>query len=635
MKNLLTKRLISVIIALALCISAAGVSSAVESNAATTRVITVDTNDIVNESYKGVGSNHWTSPYLYGMNDAYQLVNEKRNNMQQLKYVRMMFLPNWIIDTSLPEEQQKWEWENGIYHFDSIEAQNFFRKIKMYKDSGTQVLLNFGGRITYDIASWWQIKDAAVTAGSTRAAPANLEAFADATYAILEYSWNQGYDNVNMLSFYNEVNGFNYETFYDKKIYWVRMLKEVHYELASHTYTGNPASEHYGKNVRDEVFMFGSEFAAWSDSDGITEFLDYIVENLVDENGEPIYDALNTHLYPNSRTYDTVIKDLEDFNAKYPIMWANEYGHRTFSDAGEDYFGNYKSSELMMQIAFSNSGYGGAANWVVSADTAPDPMNVSFFNGFLAMWNYPSIDMDEISHIYGLRMLYTRYIPADCKVYKSAVNSDDIICAVYGLEDDNDNITDMTVVLDVEESNQSRELKVNLGSKAANKTFKRMVYYFPEKNEEGYEFMETPYEFGDLMPYSDKVLKADQNGNIVDTLPTDKHCAIVYTTMDEQVQIVTDVNKVNLEAGKSQDFDVTAIYGTDDNDNLNNVTWEIYGKSRTDTNGGYNLTTENCGTIDQNGNYDSTGTVKGDTVAIKITSNYDPTAYTVIIVEIV
>ncbi len=634
MKNLFTRRLIAAIMAIVVCVSVAGASFAVGSNTMSTRTITVDTSNVINESYKGIGINHWTSPYVLDMNDAYQLVNEKRNNMQQLKYVRLLFMPNWLVDTTLPEEQQQYEWENGIYHFDNLNIENFFRKVKMYQESGTEVMVNFGGTVTEDIASWWQVKDAGVTNGSTRAAPANLEAFADATCAVIKYAWDNGYDNVVQLSFYNEVNGGNYEAFYNKKIYWTEMVKQVHYELASHTYTGNTASEHYGKNIRDEIMLYGADLVGWG-KDGVIEFMEYISKNLVDKNGNALYDAVSIHHYPVLLTYDEVLDSIDNLSSMSDNIYGNEYGPRTSPAAGEDYVSNFKYSETAILIAEVNAGYKGAAAWVASADMAPDPINMVWRTGLLNMWDYPSKDVDNIVHVYGQRMLYTRYIPTDSKVYKNTVASDDILCAVFGVEDGNKNIEDMTVLLDVEESSSQRELTIELGKKVAGCKFKRMVYYYPEKQEDGFERLDVPYENGDLIPVSDKVLTADENGNIVDILPTDKHCEIIYTTLDEQVQIVTDENYVTLTAGESIDFDVTAIYGTDNNNDLANVTWEIYGKSRSDVNGGYNLTTQGAGIIDQNGTYNSTGTVSGDTVAIKISSKYDPTAYTVIIVDII
>lgn len=635
MKKYFSKRIFSAIMALVLCFGVAGATFAVDSDQIATRSITVNTDNIITENYEGIGTNHWSSPYVLGMNDAFQLVNEKRNNMQQLKYVRMLFMPDWIIDTTLPAEQQEYEWNNGIYHFDNIDVQNFFRKVKMYQETGTEVLLNLGGRATYDIAPWWQINDAAVTAGSTRAAPANLPAFADATRAIIEYAWDNGYDNLVQLSFYNEVNGGNYEAFYDKKIYWTAMVKEVHYELASHTYTGNPESVHYGKNIRDEILLYGCDLTGWDRSDGVIEFLEYVRDNLVDDDGNALYDVVSVHQYPMERSYDTVLHLMDNLSSNFSNIYSNEYGPRTTQTGGENYISNYKYSETAILIAEIIAGYEASATWVAASDAAPDPMNSVFSIGNMVMWDFPSRDINNIAHIYGQRMLYTRYIPADSKVYKNTVASDDILCAVLGKEDESRNIKDMTVLLDVEENSSQRELTINLGGKAAGLKFNRMVYYYPDADSEGYERSDKPYENGDLMPVCDKVVTADQYGNIVDILPTDKHCEIVYTTLAEQVQIVTDVNEISLRAGESVDFDVVALYGTDNNDNLDNVTWSIYGKSRSDVNGGYNLTEENCGSLDQNGNYDSTGTVKDDTVAIKITSNYDPTAYTVIIVKII
>ncbi len=647
MRNIFSKRLLAALLALIVCVSVAGASMAVESSAAETRTVTVDTNDVVNECWGGVGINHWT--YLYEtenkMNDAFQTVSEKRNNIIKYKYVRMLFMPDWIIDTTLPVEQQEYEWDNGIYHFESLEAQNFFQKVRMYNEAGSTVLLNFGARTTADIAGWWQIEDAAVTSGSSRAAPANLEAFADATRAIFEYCWNEGWDNVEMLSFYNEVNGGNYEAFFDKKEYWVKMLKYVYEELDGETYRGNSASEHYGKKYSEEVEIFGTELSGFANEPQIIEWLDYISENLVDKNGNSMFTYLNSHHYPHWKSYEETVEQFNELGEKYPGVWCNEIGGRYLIKVdgnNEPYASNYKYSEPAMIAALSNAGYGGACTWVATG-MAPPPMNLLMKGGWLS----PSLGVDQVMSEYAERGLMTRYILEDSKVYKSNFDCDDLLGAVYGIEDNNGNIENMTLLIDADSSEKSREVTYKLGAKMANRTFKRMVYYYEDANAVGLEQNDAISPNGDLLPVADKIITTDANGNFTDILPVDKHCEIIYTTDDEQVQIVTDEDDVTLGAGQSKTFNVTEIYGTTDANgefvldgtkaDLDNVTWSIVGKSRTDTNGGYNMTTEGAGTLSINGKtatYNSTGTRSGDTVAIKITSNYDPSAYTIIIVKI-
>ena len=628
MKKLFTKRLLAGIMSLILCICVAGVAAAVEPRATATRTITVDTNTVVGEDYAGVGNNHWTSLYVSGMNDAYQTMNEKRTNVIKPAYMRMLFMPDWLVDTSLSSAEQQWEWENGIYHFENLEVVNFFQKVKMYKESGTDVIINMGARVDYDIMDWFPVKDAAHSEGGTRGAPANLEAFAKATYALFEYAWDEGYDNVNMLSWYNEVNGGNYEMYWDKPMYWCTMIKKTHDEFKSHTYKG--------VNARDKIKIFGTELSGLIDEESRPIWMEYITENLVDENGEPVYDYYSCHHYPWQKSYESIYEAIEEMGNTYSGVWTNEIGARTADgkqtthSGSETFVSNYKYSEAAMVILQSNAGYGGAACWVVGPDVAPAPMGVNFDIGLMGMWSYPFRDMST-SHNYGFRSLMMRYIPKHSKVYKNTVASEDILCAVYGIEDNNQNIEDMTVLLDVEANSSQRELTVNLGSKMANRVLERHVYYYPKADKEGWEWADVTYPDGDLMPVTDKVLTADQNGNITDILPVDAHCMIVYTTLDEQVQICTNKSIVKVSSNGTYDFDVTEVYGADDK----SVTWSVYGKSRSDTNGGYNWTTENCGTIDQNGNYSAQGTSAGDTVSIKITSNYDPTAYTVIIVDIV
>ncbi|MBQ8204066.1 MAG: hypothetical protein IJZ75_07295 [Clostridia bacterium] len=637
MRKLFSKRLIAVVLAVVVCVSAAGASMAVDGSVAATRTITVDTNDVVNECYAGVGNNHWSAPYVQGMNDAYQTVNEKRLNLQKFRYMRMLFVPNWLVDTSLSQEQQEENWNNGIYYYDGIEFKNFMSKVAMYDRIGTTVLLNFGGVVTEDISGWFLHENVSEN-DAGKGAPKNLEAFAKAIKGVIEYCWNEGYDNVEMLSFYNEVNGGSYRMFFDAREHWAKMIVAVDKELSLHTYTGNPNSVHYNKNIRDEIKMFGTELSGFANNDaaGIQQWCDTVIREAVNENGEPAYDYLNTHHYPMTSSYDSYLDAIDATSARYPGVWANEtlgrYAVGNTTHSNEPYALNYKYNALSMVTAQANEGYGGSALWVVGSDSTPAPMSILFSGD----WDFPSGDMHATKHVFALNGLLTRYIPFDSKVYKSNIDSADMVGAVFGVEDNNGNIEDMTVMLDVEENSAQRELTVKVGSKMANRTFERHIYYFPEKDSEGWEWPETLYENGaDILPVTDKEITADANGNIVDILPNDKHIAVVYTTLDEQVQIVTDTDYVELSSGAKKDFNVTAIYGTDNDSNLSNVTWEVFGKARTDTNGGYSWTTENCGTIDQDGKYDATGTTAGDTVSIKITSKYDPSAYTIIIAEIV
>lgn len=623
---------------------------AVEGRAASTRTIIVDTNNVVNECYAGVGNNHWSSLYINGMNDAYQTVNEKRNNLQKMRYVRMLFLPYFLIDDSLSLEQQEENWKNGIYNFDNPYFINFMSKVKMYKESGTTVLFNFGGATTEQMGQWYLFEDGAST-DVGKGPPKDLEATAKAIRATFEWAWDHGYDNMEMLSFYNEVNGGSFRMFFDIREYWCKMLIAVDKELKAHTYTGNSESEHYNKNIRSEIKMFGTELSGFVTDGigaGINEWCDYVIENAVDENGDPVYDYLNVHHYPNTSSYEGAYKAFTDTVTTYPGLWSNEamgryasgkYGNKV----SEPSVFNYKYSQLAMILAQANLGYGGSAVWAVGSDMTPPPMAIMFSGE----WGYPSQDMHGVTHGFALNGIMMRYIPHDSKVYKSTINSDDMIGAAFGIEDNNGNIEDMSVVLDVEKNSQSRELTVNLGSKMAGRKFERHVYYFPKADADGWEWPNVfrddkgnytyyLYEDGrDLLPVTDEEITADQNGNIVDILPTDSHIAVVYTTLDEQVQIVTDTDYIELKPDGTANFDVAAIYGTDDDSDLDNVTWEVYGKARTDTNGGYSWTTENCGTIDQNGNYNAAGTSVGDTVSIKIKSNYDSSAYTIIIAEIV
>lgn len=84
------------------------------------RSVSVNTSSFIQEDFLGHGNNLWTFPYGRGMNDAYELVNKNRTDMQKPAFMRMMFLPQWIVYIDEEPEVQKQRWESGDYNWNSI-----------------------------------------------------------------------------------------------------------------------------------------------------------------------------------------------------------------------------------------------------------------------------------------------------------------------------------------------------------------------------------------------------------------------------------------------------------------------------------------------------------------------------------
>ena len=675
-----TKRILTVVTAFAMCLVIAVASIAVSSagSTSTSRTITVNTGSVIQESYEGLGDNLWCGPYYYGMNDAYQRVNDKRSNIVKPAFMRMMFYPQWIINLEENAETQEYKWNNGIYNFDTIEYKNFVIRVKMLKEAGTIIQLNFGGIVAAEMQDWFGIPGSSrYGSDGTRAAPKNLEAFAQAAYNLwYQLYYVEGLTNVQYFSFYNEVNGSNYETVIDKRIYYSRMVTEVHNKFVK-------------EGKRDLVRICGTDFSAWwredTEQNGAISFFNVAREEQVDKNGNKAYDYLATHTYLNGLENFKLGMDLHDGYALYqnyldhyklltknvPNIYITEfagYPSRVISlNAESKKCLEFAVNEASMVIAQSNAGVGGSSRWFFMGEYIPKPTSVGHSGRDSDLWLCPSQGLHTVSDIYAYQGLLMRYIPKKSKIVTTNCDSEDIIASSYLKNND------VVVVAEVKENTSERNLTVNMGSAAANKKFKRIVYYYPKdienvQNENGKWSDEDDcadtgryYPDGDLLPVADKVITANANGVINDTLIANEHMLIIYTTMDEQVQVVTgeEMAEVEMVKGESITFDVDAIYGTKDasgnailngaSADLSAVTWEIWGKNdyvaagdgtANTYGGGYGWTQNNVGSLTSNGataTYTATSNQLnvGDTVAIKVTSQYDPTAYTVIIVKIV
>ncbi|MBQ6713980.1 MAG: hypothetical protein IJN15_00340 [Clostridia bacterium] len=618
------KRIISVCLVVFLCLGISLISFANTATAIQKRVVEVEADTIVTESFLGLGNNLWTGEYTknYGMNEAYQTVSDKRNNIVKPAYMRMMFLPGWLVFLDETPERQQELWESGIYNWENENVKSFFRKLKMFKESGTLVMINMGGRVHYEMNEWFSIKDVALSEGGTRSAPRNLDAFAEATYAVFERAWNYGYDNVQYLTFYNEVNGGNYEAFGDKRVYWCEMIARVHEEFKGNTFKG--------VNAREKIKIVGTDLTGYVNSERITDYLNFVRDNLVDENGAPIYDVLGNHQYIQTKTYDEWRELTDKIGQDYPGIFINEFGPADDKD-GKKCIG-FGYSETSQFLAYANAGIGAAATWFYSGDYVPEPMKVPINSMDVCMWVTPSTDIDGISGGYAEKGLLTRYIPKFSQVIKTNTDADDVFAAAFHKDGE------YTIAIEVDRNEAARELEIKLGDKLEGKKFERHIYEFPELRENGYEYYDEKRADGDLLPVTDKILVCN-GGKITDTVAADGHYLIVYTTIKEQIQLVANIKEVAISAGDTVELKVDQIYGADGDTSA--VTYSIYGKSTSDEI--YENVTTNVGSLTNvNGataTYKSSGTSSGDTVAIKISSNYadesGESAYTIVIVNIV
>lgn len=484
MKKSFSKRITAAVLTVVIALSAAVVSGAFAGNWSSspkeTRLITVNTDKVITEDFEGVGNNHWVGPYYYNMNDAYQLLNEKRNATLEPSYMRMMFLPQWVVNLNDDAEVQEQKYLNGDYYFESVEFQNFMRKVKMYHESGTRVQINMGGRVTTKggMSAWFGIQNVELSEAGTRSAPRNLEAFGHLGATIIKYADDRGWDNIRMVSFYNEVNGGNFEAFFDKRIYYSQMVKKMHEALAEAGYRDASDEDKY-------VRICGVDLAGYVTETPITSFIAYIAANCrvtaadkaADtanvkyknrEVGSAVYDYLATHEYQRN-TYsgyfnktaeesytkvDTtgiyqITKELNNYvSDEYKYLGTDEYVDFSkeriyinefgagYLDGSNNRMHNYEYNETAQVIAHTNSGSSGEAYWFYLGEMIPDPMNVGQTDSNICDTAVPSRGTYTVSNNWATRGLPYRYVPDHSKVY-------DITVAGSNITGDNPSQTDI------------------------------------------------------------------------------------------------------------------------------------------------------------------------------------------------
>lgn len=637
MKKIFSKRSLMSVIAFFGCLAIAVIAMAVPAVGDSTRTVTIDMGTVLNENYLGLGDNLWVGPYAYGTNDAYQTVNDQRTNTVKPAYVRMMFLPNWLVDASLTPEEQEYNWTHGIYTWDSVEFKSFVRNAQTVCKAGGKIQLNMGGRITVEMTEWYAIKSVSLSEAGTRSAPKDIPAFARATVAVIQKLKEYGIE-VEYLSFHNEVNGGNFEAFFDKRHYWCGVVEQVAIELDN---AGLRDIEKNKAGTRDGIYINATELAGWADEPEVMQFLEYAEEHLI-KNGYA--DGLVTHLYQKERSYDEVVELCKQLRAAFPNgdMLINEFNGTGEGTVESEYGFNYKGDATANVIAHANAGFEGSAGWFFYGTLIAHPISNGTSDISSTLWETPGEGLDRVGEWYGDKGLMMRYIPKNSKVVKTESDSNDILAATFVKDDD------CTILLSAEESDSARKLKVYVGDKFIGRKFGVHVNNGPgDTNDNGLYDNKLPREDGDLLPVRTKVLTVDEKGYLTYDIPYGEDIrtqAIIMTTLSEQIQIVLEENELTVAPGGSVDINVKEVFGTDCTD----FKFEIYDYSsvkdeQEDYEFASSATLASIGTLEQNASGIATFNAAsnlsvGDTVAIKVTPNEtmpeDTAGYTIAIINV-
>lgn len=623
MEKQVIKRVFTGSIALLCSIVIAVTALAVPAVADSVRTVTVDTDTVLREEFHGYGDNLWPGAYYYGMNDAYQTVNDMRANTLKCAYVRVLFLPHWMVDLSLPEEQQKSNWENGIYNWDNEDFKGFVRNCQTLVNAGSKILLNFAGAVPPEMVNWYGIEDVFVTEAGRRTAPKDLDSFANACAAAIQKIEELGIP-VDYLTFYNEVSGGNFEAFGDKRIYWCELIKKTSLALDK---AGLRSIELNKAGTRDGIYIFGTDLAGWSrEGHHLITFMEYAKEHLIDKG---YADGLVTHHYRSvDMDYEDVVKSISNLRSIFPDedIMINEFSSRFAANGiGNHHSYNFKDDFAAAVITQTNEGLNGGCDWFYYGQYIPYPTNTDQYDIRICEWSSPSQGYELVGEKYAIMGLAQRYIPRISKSVKTECDSDDIIGSAYVKDED------CTVFLSVDKADSARKLKVYVGDEFIGRSFGLHVYNAPIDNDgDGDQDAIIRRADVDLLPVRIDELKVDSDGYINWDIPYGediRNMTVVLTTLDEQIQVQLENPELSVMPGGSVDIAVKDVFGTECED----FNFEIYDYSNAnDEKEDYKFAPQNVldsvGTLNQGASGIATFTASadlnvGDTIAIKVTPN--------------
>lgn len=615
------KKQILVVLSVVLVIAIAGVTTLAVAGA-NNRVVTVDTANVITEDFLGVGSNLWAGTLTdyerntFDSNEANFALSERRIETIEPAMMRMLVLPNWFVKTTLEDPTGEQNWKAGNYNFETSEIYTLCKYCETFKKTGTEVQINFGGQIGEPMISWFAITD---VLDMPKSAPADLESFAKAASALLQYLWGKGYDNVKSLSFYNETDLNNWQNFGDQREYWVSMLKLVDAQLKK-------------DGIRNKVKIIGSELSCDSYfQPNVKDWLKYIHDN-----ASGVYDELSVHIY------------MDDGNKEDPIAFTNTNNVGKFIESLKEEIGDdklriteftwndrmngnkgdtsFSESQASQVITFANSGATAAANWFFCATSIPQPVGATMSGSATLLWERPN-SVEAVYGSYNEMGLLMRYVPKNSKVVKVTTNDDDIAACAFVKGDD------ITVLVETDESSsETRDLSIKF-DKNLNKTFNRFVYEYPSN--EGFKQIRLNDGGNAILNTCDGTVAVPEK-ELTDTL-NNKHRLIVYTTMKEEVQVKVNgsVGKT-VASGSSLSLTVDEVYGAANK----NVTWSIYSYIKPDGTPVYvtDATPEQDktagGSVSGDGTYSAAGVPANTKVAVKATSVADPTSYQIVYITV-
>ncbi|MGD0031643.1 chitobiase/beta-hexosaminidase C-terminal domain-containing protein [Paenibacillus illinoisensis] len=457
----------------------------------TSHTITIDTSDVIQDDFLGVGVNTIPTALMpgqtqYGYTEAHWEVDKKRIQTIEPKVARVWFQIDWMEPTK------------GTYTWDSAKMKAFYKYLDAFKTAGTEIELNFGWKVGSTVHDWFTIPGI----DPWTSAPADLDAYAASASALLEeLIQNRGYDNVKYLTFYNEPNGsWDFEAPGDQKAYYAEMVNKTSARLTA-------------DGLRDLIEIWGPE------ETGAPAWIEYMKEHADDA-----IDGYSFHVYGES--YDglgSAFEQRKEYVGDKPL-------HLTEFGWADDNASNWDAGYANSVIQTANMGVKSALMWQLNGVWTNDPTGGT--NGTYTMWDALPLGLNPRKTFYIAGML-NRYIPEHSKVLAVDTNgSTDVRAAAF-----RDNDGHYTVLVEAKAGTE-KEITLDFGSTAVNNTIRKMVY----KN----DILQEP---NAILPPVTATFPG--GAMLTDSNVSDDYNVIIYTTQPAETQVKLDNVNPTVRSGDS------------------------------------------------------------------------------------
>jgi hypothetical protein len=483
--------------------------------------VTIDTTDIIVSDILGVGGEY--DPFQFmpesianGYNEAYWELEKMRVNRMGFKIARMWFQPDWFMD----------DWSTN-YDWDTDRMEAVYTFCQGMKDTGVEILLDFGWKISRDAQSWMAL-DGVPTAKQYKAAPDDLDSWARACSDLLDKLINEkGFTNIKYLTCYNEPNlsDFNTEgTTVNKNNYYRDMMYKIHNKLTT-------------DNRRSLVEIWGAE------ESGTTSFADNLAGTY-----PQVCDAYSFHNYGGLNWYDTAMTWLkgENIQGAYSVMTETAPTAKDSIADLRDLARNY--------IYGFKAGHKAVMPWRLNDQYFPDPLDTTVVMQEMGHWNwYP--DSLDVKPGYYITSLMTKYVDKGANVFDSISSNFDIETVVFKNDDGN------YTILAYNLGTSSHSVQFNFGTNI-NKTFHRhLATNYSSLTHKNAQLINDDQSFSATTSFTDASLPA---GGVA-----------VYSSKTPALQVIVTPNEngTAVAAGGTKQFSVTFIDGG------GGVTWSVVGGS--------------------------------------------------------